>query len=454
MLGLISAVAALTASASPFVRKPCADLQVAARAQCGTVSVAEDRSFPTGRQIALNVIIIPAAKPAKDRQALFDLDGGPGLADTKNASFYTTAGATYAASRDVVLIDQRGTGGSNPLDCPEFEKADRGLEPMFPAAAVRSCRVRMGRSADLTRYTSEDAVEDLEAVRRSLGYTKIDLFALSYGTTLALRYIADHGANVRSAVLLSAVPPSAMPPRYHAIAAQQALDQLMADCRADAKCRATYPRLRIDLANALRRIGSGRQIGGQVVMERLRTKLYSPNEARTVPWVIRRLSTGDTSILVPRDEGAGLKFYDGVYLTITCSESLPWFSQERAAAEARRTLFGDYRLARQREACARWPRAQVKPGFFAPVRSSVPTLFLSGGRDPVTPASWAKQASRYFPNSRQIVIPWAGHIVDGLTGLDTCFDPQILHFYATADPGAVDASCFKKMTPPPFKDAP
>ena len=220
MLGLISAVAALTASASPFVRKPCADLQVAARAQCGSFRVAEDRSFPTGRQIALNVIIIPAAKPAKDRQALFDLDGGPGLADTKNASFYTTAGATYAASRDVVLIDQRGTGGSNPLDCPEFEKADRALEPMFPAAAVRSCRVRIGRSADLTSYTTEDSVEDLEAVRRSLGYTKIDLFALSYGTTLALRYIADHGANVRSAVLLSAVPPSAMPPRYGATSAR------------------------------------------------------------------------------------------------------------------------------------------------------------------------------------------------------------------------------------------
>jgi pimeloyl-ACP methyl ester carboxylesterase len=245
-----------------------------------------------------------------------------------------------------------------------------------------------------------------------------------------------------------------MPPRHHAIAAQQALDQLMADCNADAKCGARYPRLRTDLANALLRIGRGRQIGAQVVMERLRTKLYSPSEARTVPWVIHRLSQGDTSILVSRDDDAGFKFYDGVYLTITCSESLPWFSQERAAAKARHTLFGDYRLARQREACAHWPRAQVKRRFFAPVRSSVPTLFLSGGRDPVTPASWATQASRYLPNSRQIVIPWGGHIVDGLTGLDTCFDPQILRFYETADPSAADASCFKRMTPPPFKVAP
>jgi pimeloyl-ACP methyl ester carboxylesterase len=237
MLRIVAA--ALAAASSPsFVVQPCIDESLPSRARCGTVTVPEDRARPSGRQIGLNLIVISAATPLKEPQALFDLEGGPGLADTKNASFYLTDGAAYAATRDIVLIDQRGTGGSNPLDCPEFDAPDKTLQPMFPVAAVQSCRARLSGSADLTRYTTDDAVADLDDVRRALGYAKIDLFALSYGTTLALRYVQRHEDRVRSAVLLSAVPPSAMPPRHHATAAQAALDQMIADCAAMRRVRA------------------------------------------------------------------------------------------------------------------------------------------------------------------------------------------------------------------------
>lgn len=443
MLSLIAAAASV-AAVPTFVEKRCAE--AASRARCGTVAVPENRAHPSGRQIALNVIVVPAATPFKERQALFDLEGGPGLADTKNVGFYLTDGVDYAATRDVVLVDQRGTGQSNPLDCPEFDAADRALKPMFPLAAVRTCRAKLSRLADLTRYTTEDAVADLEDVRKALGYSKIDISALSYGTTLALRYIASHGEHVRSAILVSAVPPSAMPPRHHAEAAQSALDQLIRDCRSDSVCSHRYPRLASDLAKA-RWSGAN----PSVTMERLRTRLYSAAGARSLPWMIHRLAARDTSVLVSNNERAGFNYYDGVYFTITCSESLPWFDQGRASAKSRRSMFGDYRLARQRQACSSWPRAQIKPSFFEPIRSSVPVLFLSGGRDPVTPPRWAARTSRGFPNSRHIVIPWAGHIVDGLTGLDTCFDPQVLRFLAAADAHVVDARCFAEMAPPPFK---
>jgi pimeloyl-ACP methyl ester carboxylesterase len=422
-----------------------------ARALCGTVAVPEDRSRPSERHIDLNIIVIRAAKPGKDRQALFDLEGGPGLADTENAGFYLTDGAAYATTRDVVLVDQRGTGDSNPLDCPEFDAANRSLEPMFPSAAVRSCRARLSQHADLTRYTTEDAVADLDAVRKALGYARIDLSALSYGTTLALRYIAVHPAYVRSAVLLSAVPPSVMPPRHHATAAQTALGQMIADCAADHACRTRYPKLRSDLSDATRKLRATGRIDPFVAMERLRTKLYSPSGTRELPGIIHRLADGDASILASSNERAGFNYFDGVYLTITCSESLPWFDQSRATAAARRTTFGDYRIVRQREACENWPRAQVKRSFFAPIHSSVPVLLVSGGRDPVTPARWAEQAARSFAISRHVIIPWAGHIVDGLSGLDTCFDPQVLRFLETRDPKAVDERCFSEMMPPPFK---
>ncbi|QNP43008.1 alpha/beta fold hydrolase [Sphingomonas daechungensis] len=397
------------------------------------------------------MIVISAAKPLKQPQALFDLDGGPGLADTKNAGFYLTDGTAYAETRDIVLIDQRGTGGSNPLDCPEFDAPDKALQPMFPVAAVQSCRARLSRSADLTRYTTDDAVADLDDVRRALGYAKIDLFALSYGTTLALRYVQRHENRVRSAVLLSAVPPSAMPPRHHATAAQPALDQLIADCAADASCSSRYPNLRARLKEALDKLQISAKVTPSVAMERLRTKLYSPGGARSEPNLIDRLAKGDISVLWSENERAGFNYFDGVYLTITCSESLPFFDETEARKNAQKTVFGDYRLTRQREACANWPRAQVKNDFFEPVRARVPVLFLSGNRDPVTPGKWAEEAAQGLPNSRLIVITWAGHIVDGLTGLDSCFDPQVVRFLETADPKSVDDRCFASMMPPPFK---
>lgn len=450
MLGFVAA-ALFVANGPTFLLKPCADASLTSRARCGTVAVPENRSRPEGRRIDLNLVIIVAARPPAERQALFDLEGGPGLADTKNAGFYVTDGAAYAATRDIVLIDQRGTGGSNPLDCPEFDAADKALQPMFLEGAVRSCRQRLSQNADLRHYTTDDAVADLDDVRRALGYSKIDLFALSYGTTLALRYLQGHEGRVRSAVLLSAVPPSAMPPRHHATAAQDALDQLIADCAADGPCSHQYPKLGATLDEALRQLRASRNVAPAVAMERLRTKLYSPGGTRAVPYLATRLAAGDLSVLSSSNERAGFNYFDGVYLTITCSESMPWFSQPQATKAAQRTMFGDYRLGRQRGACAHWPRAQVKADFFKPVRARVPVLFLSGLRDPVTPAKWAEEAARRLPNARLIVIPWAGHIVDGLTGLESCFDPQVLRFLETADPNAVDARCFATMMPPPFK---
>lgn len=450
MAGIVAA-ALLLASPPTFVPHACAAALAGTAARCGTVTVPEDRSRPDGRQIGLNIVIIPAKQPASIARALFELEGGPGLADTNNAGFYLTDGASYGATRDIVLVDQRGTGGSNPLDCPEFDAPDRALQPMFSAETVASCRTRLSQRADLTKYTTDDAVADLDAVRTALGYKKIDLTALSYGTTLAMRYIALHGDHVRSAVLLSAVPPSAMPPRHHATAAQAALDQLLHDCANDQRCATRYPRLRAELDQAIARLASSGRINPAVAMERLRTKLYSPGGARSLPWTIHRLALGDFSVLTSTDARAGFNYFDGIYLTITCSESLPWFDRRRAGSRSRRTLFGDYRLARQQESCANWPRASIDPAFFAPLRSSVPILFISGGRDPVTPAGWARDAARTLGNSRQIIIPWAGHIVDGLSDLETCFDPQVIRFLDTADPRAVDERCFAAMAPPPFK---
>lgn len=241
-----------------------------------------------------------------------------------------------------------------------------------------------------------------------------------------------------------------MPPRHHAAAAQSALDQLLTDCSDDVGCRAKYPKLREDLSAGLGTLRKQSKGLPGPAMERLRTRLYSAAGARQVPAFLHRLAQGDLSAL-DNDVRAGFNFFDGVYLTITCSESLPWFKHGPALDQAGRTAFGDYRLARQIEACASWPQAKVSASFFAPVRSDVPTLFISGGRDPVTPAAWAHKVARGFSKGRHIVLPWAGHVIDGLSKLDTCYDPQVIRFIETADPNSVDATCLVTMQPPPFE---
>jgi pimeloyl-ACP methyl ester carboxylesterase len=455
VLALLGVALPTAAIAAPvFEPKPCADAALAAVARCGVVAVPEDSSG-VGRTIALNVVVLPGVAPAKGKPALFDLEGGPGLPSSKNAGFYLTDGVGYRRYRDVVLFDQRGTGASNPLLCPELQAAAGALEPMYPVEQVEACRARLSRTAHLEHYTTDDAARDIEAVRVALGYDRIDIVALSYGTTLALRYMALQPDRVHAAVLTGAVPPDAMPPRHHAEAAGRALTLLIADCARDAACSRAFPDLHGDLQRARDRLTSA---GGpptpDVFMEKVRTLMYSPASARRAPWLIHRAASGDFAWM--KDERAAAQqnvFAEGLYLSITCAESMALMPYEDAAAAARSTPFGDYRLRRQREACRHWPVERVSGDSLRLTRSRAPVLIISGRRDPVAPVAWGEALARGLPNARQIVIEEGAHVVEGLSALDTCFDPVIQRFLETASLKALDDSCFGAMRAPPFKVA-
>lgn len=446
------AIAVIVASSMPrFVEHPCADAQLANHARCGTVAVPENRLKPNSRSITLNIVVLPSTSRAA-LPPLFDIDGGPGLADTKNAGFYLIDGSAYRQRRPIVLIDQRGTGASNPLNCPELGNPSAIYRPLYPPYAVARCRKALEINADLTQYGTDAAVADLDAVRAALGYDRIDLIALSYGTTVALRYMAVHPNRVRAAVLMSVAPPTAMPPRDHAIAAERALRILFAECSADPACRKEYS----PNADFTRAMGLLPSIGGAptpaVFAEKIRTLMYQPVTARTVPYLLHHAAVGDLkSFYALTKSGGGLSYSDGMYLSVTCSESLGQFNYSKAAAAARKTRFGDYRLARQRAACAEWQTAKMPRNFFAPVQSKAAVLVISGNLDPVTPPSWGAEIVAHLPNARQVMIPESGHVFDGLSGVDTCFDPLLIRFYETGDALALDATCLSAMKPPPFK---
>jgi pimeloyl-ACP methyl ester carboxylesterase len=449
---LIAALIAGAQSLPLFVEKPCSNPQLAGKARCGTVEVLERRDDPASRRIALNVVIIPATSAKPDLPPLFDIVGGPGLASTENAGFYLTAGTAYTSRRDIVTTDQRGTGTSNGLICPELARPEDLYRPMFPAPAVASCRQRFAETADLTAYGTTEAARDLDDIRAALGHSKIDIFALSYGTTVALRYMSIFPERVRAAVLMGVAPPTAMLPRYHATAAERAFKLLFANCAEDESCRTAFPDPASDFDKALARLAKDGDLSPEVFAERLRSLAYSPARARQIPRILHSAAKGDMAPFFGATKGGdGLSYADGMYLSVVCSEGVALMDYDEARNQAKSTRFGDYRLQRQKEACGNWPIGKVAEDHLNPGSTSAAILMFSGRLDPVTPPEWADETARHLPNARNVMVPFGGHILNGLSGIDSCFEPMVLRFYETADSKTLDASCLASMKPPPFE---
>ena len=447
-LTLAGACATAPPTSARFQPHACTAALSAANARCGVVEILENYDDPAGRQIALNVVVLPALEGDGVADAQFEIDGGPGLGVSEQTDFYVEIGAAYRRTRDIVFVDMRGTGGSNPLRCPEIEayEAADAWAPMYPPELVARCAAELRARADLSQYTTANAARDLDSVRAALGYDRIVITALSYGTTLALAYIAEYPERVRAAALIGVAPAEGMPPRLHAPAARDAFASVLADCAADSTCARAYPDPPSDYAGARERLSPER---ADVFMEWLRTRMYAPSGARRVPLLLRSAAAGDFSALRAPINGPQRSFADGLYLSITCAESFPHFDVEAARATARATPFGDYRLRRQQAACAQWPvRAQMPP---QPARgAATPILLVSGSLDPVTPPQWADGLAARLSNARHIVLPGSGHIFDGMSGIETCLDPLLVEFLNSADPAGLDTRCVAEMRPPAF----
>jgi pimeloyl-ACP methyl ester carboxylesterase len=443
-------LAAPVVAAPAFEPRECTEPAASAGARCGVVHVPENQAQPRGRKIPLNVIVLPATGTALDaRRAQYDLEGGPGFGATGFLAFYAGEGAAYREHRDIVLADMRGTGASNPLHCAGIEELQSraGWAPMYPPELVAECAQQLAVANDLTAYSTAAAARDIDLVRRALGYRTLDLNAISYGTTVALRYIANYPHAVHAAALMGTVPASRTPPRYHAQAAEHALLMLSADCEQDPACRDSYGDVHANLRAALQRLPQGDPRIGEVFMEKVRNHLYAPASARQLPALLRLAARGDFDGLLRRGDAG---FADGLYLSITCAESLARMDVPAAIRAAADTAFGAYRLERQRDACTRWPVATPDADLMREPPSDVPTLFIGGDRDPVSPVEWAQEASRAFRHAKVLRVAQGAHGFDGLSGLDTCLDATIIRFLDSGDPAGPNYSCFEAMQPPPF----
>jgi pimeloyl-ACP methyl ester carboxylesterase len=241
-----------------------------------------------------------------------------------------------------------------------------------------------------------------------------------------------------------------MPPRAHAVGAQRALLMYLDACAAEPTCHAAFPDLRGDLERVRVQLADNDPFPFEIFMERMRERMYQPGPARRLPLVIHRAAQGDFAGFTSAPPGgAGRVLADGLYLSITCAESFPFFNYEEAAVASNAGYFGDYRLRRQRAACAVWnvPPASV-PTPTAPL--DIPVLFVSGDVDPATPPAWAEEARASFPNSRHILLAEGGHGPGGLTNLDCLINLQAA-FHDAAGFDTLNETCIADIRRPPFE---
>ncbi|HEX5708738.1 MAG TPA: alpha/beta fold hydrolase, partial [Pyrinomonadaceae bacterium] len=242
-----------------LVLSDCEVPGIKGRARCGTYEVFENRDARVGRKISLKVVVLPATGAERAPDPYFYIPGGPGSSAVEDAPGVAQELTKIRERRDLVFLDQRGTGGSNPLNCPLFDPADiqSYLEAFLPLEATRRCRTLLEPKADLKLYTTPFAADDMNEVRAALGYERINLYGASYGTRAALVYMRRHPASVRTATLHGVLPTDELITLAYAEDAQRALDGVLGECERDPACRAAFPRVREDARAAFARLRRG-----------------------------------------------------------------------------------------------------------------------------------------------------------------------------------------------------
>lgn len=464
----LAAAAPARAQAPVFEPRPCPPRTVEG-ARCGTVQVPENRDRP-GRMLALNVVVAPARSASPARRAIAVFGGGPGQAATDMGGLAHKF-APLRDGRDILFVDQRGTGRSAPLQCQLRDPADPQsyLGDYFPPERTARCLEELGREADLARYGYQELAHDTEAVRRVLGYEQLDLWGGSYGTRAAQVYMRMYPRSVRSAVLEGVVPPGYVQPKTYAQSTEAALAGVAEDCRADAACAAAFP----DFAREVRAVAErlARAPGTAEILDPetgarlrltltretfadvIRRMLYSVGSAGRIPYLVHRAYQGDygpaVRFALQDRRGYQRAIYWGLNLAITCTEDVPFVHVRAAALDNGRTLLGDWRVRQQAAACRGWPTYPLPADYHQPVPSDIPTLLISGEFDPVTPASGGEAAAAALRNSLHVVVPSAAHSYQGLQG-DDCVTDLILQFYRDASVRALDAACVRGVRRPPF----
>jgi pimeloyl-ACP methyl ester carboxylesterase len=438
---------------------------------CGTLQRPLDPAHPERAQIAIRYVVVPAMARRKFPDPVFLLAGGPGQSAVAVAAPTMALFGRLNNRRDIVFVDQRGTGGSAPLSCsdPEHETLAEQADPERQVRLVVQCKAELQKlphvrsEDDLRFFTTAIAVQDLDAVRRALGAEQINLVGASYGTRVALEYRRQFPQAVRRSVLDGAAPPDMALPASFSLDNQAALDALLAACAAEAACAREHPDLRARFASLLaslpRTVRAAHPLTGRneefvvrrdMLLGAVRNSLYVPQIAAALPAAIDAASRGEFAGLVGLNATFAARkssrLATGMHLSVVCAEDVP---RLREAGDRPGADFGSEFARFYEKLCARWPRGDVPAAFYAMTPGRAPALILSGGLDPATPPRHGERVARALgPTARHVVVANAGH---GVLGVG-CVRDVVYRFIDAAADGealAVDAGCVANVPRPP-----
>jgi pimeloyl-ACP methyl ester carboxylesterase len=474
-LGFLLAAGARGAVAAPaLVLAPC-ELEHPLRlsvlaAECGILRLPENPQQPSGRQIDLHVARVAAISRRKQPDPLFVLAGGPGAAA---GAFYAGVAGAFARilrERDIILVDQRGTGGSNALECAESDSEDLigHASAAEIAARTRACLDSLTARADVAYYTTSLAVRDLEAVRAALGYERINLYGASYGTRVAQQYLRHFAARTRSVILDGVVPVSRSVGATTGIDAEAALADILRRCAGEAACRerfgdpaADYHAVRAQLRLSTvpisvrdPRTGEDRsfEFGADHLASVLRLLSYTSETAALLPLLLHAAAAHEdyaplASQYLMAERAYAQTLAVGMHNSVVCAEDVPFFATDSIdRARLSTTYLGTRQLDGLESVCRVWPHGPVDADLHEPLRSEVPALLLSGSADPVTPPAGAHEAAGAFTHHLEVVLEGFGH--GQLTA--PCIDRVMAQFVARASVASLDVSCAARAQPLPF----
>ncbi|MBL8526021.1 MAG: alpha/beta fold hydrolase [Betaproteobacteria bacterium] len=438
--------------------------------KCARLPVFENRTTNQGRKIDLNIVVLPATARIKEPDPIFLFAGGPGQAASDLAREALAMLGGLNAKRDIVLLDQRGTGKSNGLSCKGADNemlqiVDAAKREQLSRKLLADCREALSKRADLTQYTTTIAMADADEVRAALGYDRINLWGGSYGTRAAMEYLRRYPDRVRSVVIDGVASPSLALPATFARDAGASYEKMLAACEQDKVCAAQYAGLKSQINDLLvsldrqpRKIaltdpltGKSREVAitRDGILMAVFSTLYVPELTAVVPESLVRARQGDFGPLMAVSsafsDGMEDKMAMGMRFSVVCAEDVPRYVGRNTGSDA----IAPFGVLFEREfakACEGWPKGDMAKDFDQPVTSAKPVLILSGGLDPVTPPLFGEEVKKTLSNSLHLIAPNVGHGVSARG----CSPKLIKKFIETASVAGIDGKCLERLPRPTF----
>ncbi|MEJ2127217.1 MAG: alpha/beta hydrolase [Woeseiaceae bacterium] len=436
------------------------------KARCGTFLRPLDPSQPGGEQLELRVAIVPALNLEPQPDPLVPFAGGPGGSSIQFYAGYFSAFEPVRRDRDILLIDQRGTGDSARMDCPIDDDIIEGqFDEETTLEFTRACLDQLPH--DPRFFTTSVAVDDLEALRVELGYPALNLLGTSYGSRVAQHFARRYPESTRTVVLDGVVPPQLPLGPGIALEAQRAADEIFARCAEDSACNEHFPEIDLDFAAVRSRVTNepivvslldpvtGRpaeiEFGRNELAAAVRLLAYQPQTIALLPLVIHEAANDNFVPIAAQFQLTVTSLMDalalGMHNSVMCTEDLPFIDRDTVDIEAlEATFIGAMQFEALDTICSAWPHGPIDDDFNEPLATDLPVLLLSGSADPVTPPGYAEMALVEMTNHAHIINTNQGHgqIAAG------CMPDVIARFIDSADPADLDVSCMERAFVMPF----